>query len=333
MRILKWIGIVLGALIALAIAGGVGLWIWKPWVPPVELAAPGPEGRRVVEQGLFGNYFPAQGPGSHAGVVLLGGSEGGLHRGARRQAIELQKVGYTVLQVAYFRAPGLPANLELVPLETFDRAIDWLGRQPGVDKSRIALIGTSKGAEAALIVATRRPDLRAVAAGVPSSVAWFGVNWDYGGGGTEPSWSLDGKPLPALPYGSYDWEIGVLSVYRGGLRDLAKHPETIIPIERARVPIMLVCGEQDALWPSCEMSRQVEARARARRGPEVTVLAYKDAGHLAFGNPVPRDNPNYKLLGSIGGTADGNNTARADSWPKLLEFLGQHLAPPTGARQ
>lgn len=333
MRILKWIALLLGTLIALTVAGGAALWIWKPWVPSIELAEPGPEGRRVTEQGVFANFFPAQGAGPHAGVVLLGGSEGGLHPGVRHEAVELQKAGFAVLQVAYFRAPGLPKNLELVPLETFDRAIDWLGRQQGVDKNRIALIGTSKGAEAALIVATRRPEVRAVAAGVPSSVVWTGINWDYGGGGTQPSWSLNGKPVPALPYGAYDWEGGVLSVYKGGLRDLAKHPEAIIPIERARAPILLVCGEQDVIWPSCEMARQVEARARAQGGPTVSVLAYKDAGHLAFGPPVPRGNPNYELLGSFGGTAAGNNAARADNWPKLLEFLRLHLAPATGAPQ
>lgn len=333
MRVLKWIGISFGVLIGLAIAGAVGLWIWKPWVPPIELADPAPNGRRIVETGVFANYFPASGQGPHAGVVLLGGSEGGLSRGARHQAIELQKAGFAVLHVAYFRAPGMPKNLELVPLETFDRAIDWLGRQTDVDKSRIAIVGTSKGAEAALLVATRRHELRAVAAGVPSSVAWAGVNWDRGGGSVLSSWSLAGKPISALPYAAFDWRVGVLALYKNSLRDVAKHPDAIIAIERSQAPVMLVCGEADGLWPSCEMAQQVEARARSHAGPNVAVYAYVGAGHMAFGPPVPRNNPNYQYLAMMGGTAEGNAAARADSWPKLLKFLRTNLAAPAGVPQ
>jgi len=37
------------------------------------------------------------------------------------------------------------------------------------------------------------------------------------------------------------------------------------------------------MWPGCPMSRQLAARSKARSGSEVTVLAYKDAGHFLFG--------------------------------------------------
>lgn len=35
-----------------------GLWVWKPWVPPVEIVDPGPGGRRIDEAGVFANYYP-----------------------------------------------------------------------------------------------------------------------------------------------------------------------------------------------------------------------------------------------------------------------------------
>jgi dienelactone hydrolase len=35
----------------------------------------------------------------------------------------------------------------------------------------------------------------------------------------------------------------------------------------------------------------------------------------------------------MGGTAEGNAAARADSWPKLLKFLRTNLAAPAGVPQ
>jgi hypothetical protein len=212
--------------------------------------------------------------------------------------------------------------LENAPLESFDRALAWLARQPSVDPSRLAVVGASKGAEAALLIATRHPELRAVVAGMPSSVVWAGVDWEHGfGAGDASSWFLSGKPLEHLPYGGFKFATGIRSRYDSGLEQLARHPGAIIPIERARAPVLLICGEADALWPACPMARQVAARASRLSGPKVKVLAYEDAGHAVFGTPVPGDDPRHDRLGKTGGSPDGNAAARNDGWPQVVAFL------------
>jgi hypothetical protein len=60
-------------------------------------------------------------------------------------------------------------------------------------------------------------------------------------------------------------------------------------------------------------------------GPSVSVLSYDDAGHAVFGIPVSKTDAHYKQLASLGGSADGNNAARADSWPKVVAFLADAL--------
>src|SRR6185437_8781235 len=105
-------------------------------VPPVQMTDPGPQGRRIGEDGLIANYFPPAGKTPAPGVLLLGGSEGALGSGSTQIAKGLQASGFAVLQLSYFRAPGQPAKLEGVPLEVFDRGLAWLGRQPGVDRTR-----------------------------------------------------------------------------------------------------------------------------------------------------------------------------------------------------
>jgi hypothetical protein len=293
-------------------------------LPEIEVLAPGPTGQRVAEGDLFGNYFPARGEGPHPAVLLLGGSEGGLGSAAHHMALALQKEGFAVFQLAYFGAPGQSDALEGVPLELFDKGLDWLKGQPGVDPARVMVMGASKGAEAALLVASRRPDVAAVVAGMPTSVAWNGVNWASGGQSKRSSWTAGGADVPTMPFGDWDQADGIISVYRT-ITDPARAAEAAraaIPIEKARARVLLVCGEAETMWPACPMSRQVAARAaEAASGPAVTVLAYKDAGHFLFGPPIPQSHPFYPRLGAYGGSPAGNAAARADSWPKVIAFL------------
>lgn len=332
MRAVRFIGYTILVLLGLAVASVAAIWILNPFAPEVVVADPAPEGRRITDNGLVANYYPPQGGGKRAGILLLGGSEGGLSPGVGRMAKALQAKGFAVLQVSYFAAPGLPAKLEFVPLETFDRALEWLKAQPEVDAARVGIVGGSKGAEAALIVATRHPDLRAVVAAMPSSVAWQGIDWNIMNMIFNPpggSWSLGGKPIPFLPY-AQPKEYGgpIADIYAASLLELPKHQDAIIPIEKTRAPVLLICGKGDTLWPACPMADQVKARADANGGPPVTILSYDNAGHAVMGLPVDKSNPSYDRLDGLGGTDDGNNAARTDGWPKIVVHLEAALAAP-----
>lgn len=282
------------------------------WVPPIEMAEPGEAGQRVAEAGITANFLPAAGKGRHPAILLLGGSEGGLGAGALIMAKALQSEGFSVLQLSYYRAPGQPEAFAQVPLETFDRGIAWLKRAPGVDRRRIAVVGGSKGAEGALIVASRHPEIRAVVAGMPSSYMWAAFSWD-GSDIPGASWSLSGKDVPFLPYGPFDPAIGMASIYLNGLKQAAEHPDAAIPVARIRGKVLLICGKKDALWPSCPMADMLK-----EMDSRVTVLAYEDAGHAVFGVPLAQPSPG---LAALGGSPEGNNDARKDGWPRVVAFL------------
>ncbi|CAM3239567.1 Acyl-CoA thioester hydrolase [Sphingomonas antarctica] len=287
--------------------------------PPIEVTDPGPTGRRVTDDGLIANFFPAAAPGKHGAILIVGGSEGGLGSGTKRMALSLQAAGFNVLHLTFFRAPGQSDALQRVPLERFASGIGWLQRQPSVDPRRIALIGGSKGAEAVLLVASRTPAIRAVVAGMPSSVVWPAFSWTSGPVAGS-SWTQGGKDVPTLPYGNYTAP-NLLSVYASGLAKLPNHPEAAIPIEKSRAEILLVCGDADTLWPSCPMAEQLQARDTRH----VTVLDYKDAGHGVFGVPVDPAGRSYASIASLGGTVAGTAHARIDGWPKVLAFLHKTL--------
>lgn len=276
----------------------------------------------VTAQGLVGElYRPAGRAGRRAALIVLGGSDGGLPSDAEVFARE----GYVVLGLAYFGAPGVPAELSDIPLEYFDRAVGWLKVQPGVDPRRIGLVGTSKGAEAGLLAAARNPEIRVVVAGAPSSVAWQGIGAASRGAGAS-SWSLEGKSTAFLPYDRSVPFTSVGDLYTRSWARRAEHPQAAIPVEKINGPILLICGEADGLWPSCPMAAAVSERLNASRfKPKVTLLRYPGAGHGAVGQPYTPEDP--AAVDPLGGTQGGNVAARVDGWPKTLAFLARTLQP------
>ena len=297
-------------------------------MPPVMVSEPGPGGERVDAAGVFGNFYPAHADARAPGVLLLGGSEGGLGPGAVREAQALAEHGFAVLQLAYFGAPGTSKALVHVPLETFDRGLAWLAGRKGVDGHRLAVMGTSKGAEAALLIAAAHPELKAVVAASPSAVVWPGI--DFSSREMSSSWSRGGQDLPFIRYGTPPADTpGVLYIFTGyriGFDTLPQHPEAAIPVERIRASVRLICGEADTLWPSCPMAQAARERLiAAHPDADVKVLSYAKAGHAVFGPPVDPAAPGFSSLGSVGGSPEGNNAARHQNWPEMLAFLDAKL--------
>jgi len=268
----------------------------------------------VAGDGLFGRFFapPAQGAG-HPAVLVFGGSEGGLSNGVALQASLLASHGYPALALAYFNEPGLPPTLQNVPLDYFVSALNWLGRQPGVDAGRIAVIGASRGTEAALLLGAHFPQLvHAVAAYAPSSVVNSGISPTSVGG---PAWTLGGKPVPTIA--PYEWEDP----------SPASDPQAIIPVEDIQGPVLLVSGTNDHLWPSPRYAAAIMARLDAAhdRFPHQS-LVYPGAGHgvavaVPYGPAQLIHVPTQYGVLDLGGSAAANEHGMADSWPRLLRFL------------
>ncbi|HTU09832.1 MAG TPA: acyl-CoA thioester hydrolase/BAAT C-terminal domain-containing protein [Allosphingosinicella sp.] len=279
----------------------------------------------VRANGLVAQYIRPNRPGRHPALLILGGSEGGTE-GVRRLAAPFAAQGYAVLALTYFGAEGVPQNLDQIPLEYFATGLAWLAARAEVDPARLGVYGISKGGEAALLVASRNPRVRATVAGVPSNVTWQGIirpAWD-----NRSSWSEGGRPLPHLAYDFSRGFTSIYALYEGALANLAQHRDAEIPVERINGAVLLISGRADRLWPSSAMSDAVVARLRAHdfRFP-VQHLAFDDAGHAASSPPA---------LGAssqgpdsfVGGTVEGNARARAESWRATLCFLRDALATP-----
>jgi len=277
----------------------------------------------VAQDGMVAQFIRPAGPGPFPALLILGGSEGGT-RGVRATAAPFAAQGYAVLALSYFRAEGLPANLDQIPLETFDRGLAWLAAQPSIDARRIGVFGISKGAEAALLVASRHAEIRAVAAGSPSHVAWQGLSQDFA---RRSSWSAGGAPLPFLPYEASRGFVSIFKLYEDALPNLPQHAGAAIPVERINGPILLISGRADGLWPSTAMAEAMVTRLRAHNyRHRVEHVSYADAGHMAPAPPAIGPT-RAEMLPMLGGTLEGNDRARAQAWPVTICFFREALAP------
>lgn len=291
---------------------------------PLAVAATG--GIEVRDDGLVATWFAPAGDLPQPALLVLGGSEGGKQT-STRMAAGLYAQGYATLALAYFDDEGLPKQLQAIPLEYFVRALDWLARQPGVDPARIGVVGGSKGAEAALLLASRDHRVRAVVASTPTDHAWQSVDWN--GWSDTPSWTERGAPVPYLRYAPFDPAAGVRAMYD---RSVADAPEALreaarIPVERSDAAILMIAGDADALWGASEASERIAATlATAGHGREVKVLRYADAGHVVFiGRALAEDDPVLARILPMGGTREGVVAAINGGWPQALDFLARNL--------
>ncbi|MGW6282441.1 acyl-CoA thioester hydrolase/BAAT C-terminal domain-containing protein [Kribbella sp. NPDC055071] len=243
---------------------------------------------------------------SRTGVLLLHGSSGvpDLDR-----ARILQAEGYDVL------APQWTVSSE-VPLESFplDKLAD--------SNDRLVVMGTSFGAEAALLLGALDDRVDSVIAFAPSAYVWA----RFGEGGVQRSaWSWRGEPLPFVPF-SLDWQADddppsftgwyrrSLEQYRG-LEQYDAEPARI-PVERIRGEVLLVAGGDDKVWPAVEFADEITRRRGELPTRTVSLAA---AGHRVV---LPGEEP--KTAGqrmARGGTEAADRELGALAWDDVRRVL------------
>ncbi|MCX6590949.1 MAG: acyl-CoA thioesterase/bile acid-CoA:amino acid N-acyltransferase family protein [Acidobacteria bacterium] len=284
----------------------------------------------VEHSRLRGVLFKPVGAGPFPAVIELQGSGGGISEARSRL---LAAHGFAVLALAYFAYEDLPRTLDSIPLEYFETAITWLSGQPGIQANQMAVVGYSRGAELALLLGSRFPQLRAVVGRSPSGFIWssLGSNPPHSG----PAWTWQGLPLPYLKDQRGGVPAGQLVArtpsFLRSLQDQAT-VEARIPVEKINGPILLLSGQDDELWPSSLLSEMIVQSLKERRHAfPVEHLSYPAVGHLwtlpnAPSFFVPRPNTNSGFLLMFGGARRETALASQDSWFKTIAFLRSALS-------
>ena len=294
--------------------------------------APGVERIPVHDGVVRGTFFVPAGKGSHPGIIVLSGSEGGLNEA---DAAFLASKGYAALALAYFNYEDLPKTLENIPLEYFEAGINWLKLRREVRSNEIAVMGASRGGELALLVGSTFRQIKAVVAIAPSGVCWASVNDPR-----QAAWTYQGRPLPFM--GTQDLTpdqqkqagkilqtapLSLTPLFQMQMENRTAVEKASIPVEKINGPILLISGDDDQLWPSTILADMVMERLKRvkRRFPD-RHLAYEGAGHFF---PLPNlpatvnnlGDPDTKAEIALGGDPEHTAAAGADAWARIVEFL------------
>jgi uncharacterized protein len=228
-------------------------------------------------------------------IVGFGGSEGGnLFAGERfKPAVDgFLAQGYSFLAVGYFGAPGTPKELDRIAVEAVHDAIADAARNPKVNPACIGLVGGSKGAELALLLASLYPDIKAVVGLVPGLAVFVA----HTSTGTTPSFSLNGKPLPFVPIPQSAVKFlqpgnrNLRLAWEEMLKDKPAVEKAAIAVERINGPILLISAKRDEYWPSTEMSDQIGERLKKNNFPfKFEHIATEGSHGEAYGYPQLTD--------------------------------------------
>lgn len=292
----------------------------------------------LTEDGLTGTLYEPATAGLHPALLVLCGSDGSIRSQA---AALLASYGYAALALVYFGSKGVPAKLANIPLEYFETAISWLQKRPDINRDQIGVIGTSRGAELALLLGATFPEVKVVIASAPSIYVHGAVGYNSKTAG----WTYKGQPLPHI-------------VAKPGLRTIADflwqlmrrkpvanrpmfvteftqskqiRERATIPVEKIQGAVLLLSGEDDQLWPSTIYVDMIMERLQQHNFPHIYQhVHYSGAGHLlgvpySFPNlpPVIEPQPALGMLLAFGGNAKDSAFAAADSWRHIRTFLAE----------
>ena len=257
------------------------------------------ERKRIRENGLVGTVYFDEDSLQQPPILMFGGSSGGnFYDNYQNYAEDLVENGYSVLTLAYFDyrgRDGLPDKLRHIPLEYFKKAMVWMESQPYTSNNgQCAVIGYSRGAEAALLLGVHYPQIATVVAIVPS--AYVGGAYDREHKVTGSAWTYNGVEIP---YVDYHQAISYYSPWWKIIDDEVAVGPYAIPVEEMSAAVLLLSGEKDEIYPSTEMSKRMIQRL--------------EKNQYAF----PYQHISY----------DAGHNVRAQSWQALLQFLNKHYPP------
>lgn len=255
---------------------------------------------------LRGYWFAAEGSEPHPAILALHGC-GGLYAGKgskrlgeryREAAASLNAMGYDVLLPDSFGSRGMR---EICRTRYAERAVNvaqrvrdaeaalaWLARQPGVDATRIGVLGWSNGGSTALnlLEQLRRKENTDIA-----------------------------KPRPAVP------AVAAAAVFYPGCKPLSKRHADL-----GTVPLLIQIGALDDWTPAPPCETLVQ-QLRARPGTDVDLHVYPDSYHGFDGKAPVRlraDVPNGTSAQGV--HQGGNPQAREKSLQVLDAFWRRTLA-------
>ncbi|XP_011838541.1 PREDICTED: acyl-coenzyme A thioesterase 1-like [Mandrillus leucophaeus] len=268
-------------------------------------------------------FVSSQEPGPFPGIVDMFGTGGGL---LEYRASLLAGKGFAVLALAYYNYEDLPKTMDILHLEYFEEAVNYLLSHPEVKGPGVGLLGVSKGGELCLSMASFLKGITAAVI-INGSVANVGGTLHY-----------KGETLP--PVGVNRNRIKVTKDGYADIVDVLNSPlegpdqKSFIPVERAESTFLFLVGQDDHNWKSEFYANEACKRLQAHGRRKPQIICYAGAGHYIEPPYFPLCRASlHALVGSaiiFGGEPRAHAMAQVDAWKQLQTFFHKHLGGQEG---
>lgn len=198
-------------------------------------------------------------------IVGFGGSEGGNAwtsdhwKKTRDQFIEK---GYAFLAIGYFGAKGTPDTLQKIAIDDVHYAIEVATKNKKINKSKIAIIGGSRGADLALLLGSYYKDIKCVVGIVASNVTFPGNTNHF----STSTWTYQKKELPFVPVNEaavpFLMKRDLRGTFEAMLKDTEAEKKALIKVENINGPILLLSATKDEICPSTAMAEKMMMRLK-----------------------------------------------------------------------
>lgn len=199
-------------------------------------------------------------------VVGLGGSEGGnawtsrYWEATRNTFLE---DGYAFLALGYFNANGAPDTLNKIAIEDIYQAIMAAADHEKVDKTKIAIVGGSRGADLALLLASYYKEITCVVSIVGSHAVFPGHTDHF----STSCFTYQSTELPFVPVNDEAVPFLLKRDLRGAfeamLRDTSAVEKATIRVERINGPVLFLSATKDEVCPSTPMANRMIDRLKS----------------------------------------------------------------------
>ena len=229
-------------------------------------------------------------------IVAFGGGGGGndwsrTYLKAKRDS--LINMGYAVLAIGYFNSNGTPTSLDRISLDAIRDSILSVAQHSKIDKSRIILMGGSRGGELVLNLASKYDDFKGVIAMSTSNVSFPAITWSA----NTSSWTYKNQELPYVPapfktiFPALKGDL--YTAHKMMLEDKEAVKKGEIEVEKIKGSILIISGKNDEQWPATEMSDQIINRLKHNNFKYYYVHIKLNGGHIA---PLENFNHVYDFL-------------------------------------
>ena len=280
--------------------------------------APGVRRVPVREGRVRATLFLPPGQGPFPGIIDVYGVGGGL---LEYRAGLVAGHGFATLALAFYDFEDLPKELNVIEVDYFEEAVRYMLRHPKVKGPDIGLLGLSLGADVCLIMASF---LNNVSATVSINGSAFSGNRHI---------KYKQTMIPPLGHDLRRMKVafsGILDIVdiRNDAVGGCENP-SMIPIEKAKGPILFVAGQDDHCWRSELYTQIASDRLQAHGKERPQVLSYPGTGHYIEPPYFPMCPASlHKIVNEAviwGGEVKAHSKAQIDAWKQILFFFGKHL--------